>query len=142
MADSLQEEIRERARERDEEGGFANKSLEDLHHAGRGTPLRKRRKKGRTPVLKSAAADASTAAGTVRAGDGRWFQEALIGSAPSSPLSKSAIAEASPVVGMLDDMQRVLEVFRSEEGRDPTTDDKEFWRAYTKIIANRIGGSE
>ena len=143
MAKNLQEQIRERAAERDAEGKHVNPSLEDLHHASRGTPLRKRRKKGRTSLIKSAANDASTAAGSVRAGDGSWFAEALapnFGHAPE-PLYKAVGGDPdSPAVAMPRDLNRLLTVFRDSEGRDPTEDDLEYWKSFAKIIRDGLGG--
>jgi hypothetical protein len=40
---------------------------------------------------------------------------------------------------MLGDMARVLEEFRKAEGREPTEKDRGFWKAYKRIIADRLG---
>ena len=138
---SLQDRIRERAAERDAEGLFANPSLEDLHEAAHGTPMNKRRK-GRTSLTKSATVDAGLRAGSVRAEGSRWVGEALAGSASPSTLRKEAAAQASPAIGILGDMQRLLTAFREAEGRDPTEDDVEYWRAFAKIIKEPLGGGE
>jgi hypothetical protein len=131
-------EIRRRSEERDAEGSFDHPSLQALDDSADGRTIRKDFATGapRTGVVGGAVGEASARASSVRAGDGRWFKEAL-GGAETTPLRKAS--DASPVEGMLRDMGRVLEVFRAEEGRDPTAEDAEFWKSYKTLIAERLG---
>jgi hypothetical protein len=135
MPKNLQEQIRERAAERDEEGrpGNANKSLEEMHYAGRHAPLTKAQK-GRHSVVAKATEAATFAAGAGRAEGGRWFADALAENAQGTPLRKSAGDPSSPAAQILVNLQRLLVVFQTEEGRDPTVDDREFWRAFAGVV--------
>ena len=122
MAERHQEQIRERAIERAAEGENANPSLEDLLDAARGEPLQKRRKHRERLVE-------PPGSGTPRTTNVRTGLRKAGGRDGGS---------ASPVAQMLGDMGRVLEEFRKAEGRDPTSEDGEFWTAYKKVIKNRL----
>ncbi len=135
---SLRDRIQDAAAERDAEGICVNPSLESIHDAALGTPMEKTRK-GRESLVKSAANEASATAGAVRAVSGRWFGDALADNAPQSPMGKAA---DSPAVGILGDLNRLLKAFRDAEGRDPTEDDVEYWKAFAHIIREPLGGNE
>src|SRR5262245_30199332 len=146
MAENLQEQIRRRVEERDAEGLFVNKSLEDMHGAARGTGLAKRLKGKRTKVFKAAADHAAQAARSVRAGDGRWFREALasdfghVSEGVAGTLHKQAETDRdSPAVSILGNLNRLLAAFRDAEGHDPTEDDVEYWKAFATIVRQGLG---
>ena len=140
-AKSLRTRIEERAAEKDSEGMFANPSLEDLHDAAHGTPMKKRRK-GRTSLTKSATDEASANASRVRVSDRRGFKEALQGSASPSSLRKEAVPADSPAAAMVGNLGNLLTVFRDSEGRDPDISDTQFWSAFRTVIRDGLGLGE
>lgn len=130
MAERLQDRIRRRAREL-EKPGRKNRTMERFEAERGRSPLHKRRRP--RPKRPARRRPSSPEVGTLAT--------ALTKSALREKASRGAVHREpeSPVASMLEDMSGVLAEFRESEGRDPTTQDREFWTAYKKIIATRLG---